>query len=579
MKHFIAAMLLPTLLLFASLPIDAAGAFSVLSTGHWAYRDLDRLAAAGLVPGFPFDTGDGGGKMGTAGQLLTRYEMALALSKALRAFKENGLYRSLERKGVEQALERLKREFGAELETLSLGVGLHAESSAADAQTVGLGLQIPASRAGLDSSRLQASVLADRDADALQADAVQADATAGAALDPVNQRHDSPRSLKLRAGLEAIRQSDATLARELAKSIGIELDANLQRDGMETLPAHRDGVGVLPDTRRGLQTSAGPLADQWNDALEWHAWNALSSFLLIPLVDLGDGGRSRAVRAGNGGLGYQSDSGGQRWLLDSLLVANLSFSPDLAGQPQGGGVANGSFGRLMFADAVNPRASTNVDASVGTSVRSSGGDHVDGIGNSGSGNSTGSNPGGGWLGWLQRLSLRHKVVRPDPKSDHLLQDMLGGGDSASGAVPAAPGVTALVDFVDIAALSDVPSAQERQRSASLGLGGRFNVGSGATLRGGVSLSRTLGEKASPTVATAKAGVDLRLSSTTTLSAGYEVERSRQGRETAAAVGLGYRLNDQATLAAGYQLVNFEEASGTGAGRRDGMARAELTVRF
>lgn len=76
MKKFafvVAAALLGT---FAPPALLLANSFADVPANHWAYDALARLAAHGILSGYPSGAGKGG-------RLLTRYEMASALSRAL----------------------------------------------------------------------------------------------------------------------------------------------------------------------------------------------------------------------------------------------------------------------------------------------------------------------------------------------------------------------------------------------------------------------------------------------------------------------------------------------------------------
>ncbi len=78
----------------------AANPFSDVPVGHWAYDSVNKLAAAGVVDGFPDGT-YGGDK------LMTRYEMAQIVAKAMA-------------KGAN--VDKLAAEFAEELDTLGVRV-------------------------------------------------------------------------------------------------------------------------------------------------------------------------------------------------------------------------------------------------------------------------------------------------------------------------------------------------------------------------------------------------------------------------------------------------------------------------
>ena len=80
----------------------AANPFSDLPAGHWAYASVAKLAAAGIVDGYP----DGSFK---GGNLMTRYEMAQIVAKALA-------------KGAIGADDKLVSEFADELDNLGVRV-------------------------------------------------------------------------------------------------------------------------------------------------------------------------------------------------------------------------------------------------------------------------------------------------------------------------------------------------------------------------------------------------------------------------------------------------------------------------
>ncbi len=78
----------------------AANPFSDVPAGHWAYDSISKLAAAGIIDGY----GDGTYR---GGQLMTRYEMAQIVAKALA-------------KGAN--VDRLASEFAKELDALGVRV-------------------------------------------------------------------------------------------------------------------------------------------------------------------------------------------------------------------------------------------------------------------------------------------------------------------------------------------------------------------------------------------------------------------------------------------------------------------------
>ena len=80
----------------------AANPFSDVPTGHWAYAAVAKLAAAGIVDGYPDGTYKGD-------RTMTRYEMAQIVAKALA-------------KGAIGADDRLVGEFADELDNLGVRV-------------------------------------------------------------------------------------------------------------------------------------------------------------------------------------------------------------------------------------------------------------------------------------------------------------------------------------------------------------------------------------------------------------------------------------------------------------------------
>ena len=80
----------------------AANPFSDLPAGHWAYGAVAKLAAAGVVDGYPDGTFKGD-------KTMTRYEMAQIVAKALA-------------KGAIGADDKLVSEFADELDNLGVRV-------------------------------------------------------------------------------------------------------------------------------------------------------------------------------------------------------------------------------------------------------------------------------------------------------------------------------------------------------------------------------------------------------------------------------------------------------------------------
>ena len=80
----------------------AANPFSDVPAGHWAYASVAKLAAAGIVDGYPDGTFKGD-------NLMTRYEMAQIVAKAYA-------------KGAIGADDKLMAEFADELDNLGVRV-------------------------------------------------------------------------------------------------------------------------------------------------------------------------------------------------------------------------------------------------------------------------------------------------------------------------------------------------------------------------------------------------------------------------------------------------------------------------
>ena len=78
----------------------AANPFSDVPAGHWAYDAVNKLAAEGVVEGYPDGTYGGD-------RLMTRYEMAQIVAKAMA-------------KGVN--VDKLAAEFAGELDSLGVRV-------------------------------------------------------------------------------------------------------------------------------------------------------------------------------------------------------------------------------------------------------------------------------------------------------------------------------------------------------------------------------------------------------------------------------------------------------------------------
>jgi hypothetical protein len=96
-KSLVAAM---ALAIGITASASAANPFSDVPAGHWAYESIAKLAAAGVVEGYPDSTFRGD-------KLMTRYEMAQIVAKAMA-------------KGAN--VDRLASEFAEELDALGLRV-------------------------------------------------------------------------------------------------------------------------------------------------------------------------------------------------------------------------------------------------------------------------------------------------------------------------------------------------------------------------------------------------------------------------------------------------------------------------
>mgnify|MGYP001152035353 FL=1 len=80
-------VLLLVALLIPGAPAGAAGPFSDVPAGHWAYSALEQLSEAGLVDGYP------SGFFSTS-RRLTRYEVALSVVRALERLSERSFRRT-----------------------------------------------------------------------------------------------------------------------------------------------------------------------------------------------------------------------------------------------------------------------------------------------------------------------------------------------------------------------------------------------------------------------------------------------------------------------------------------------------
>ena len=98
-KQFVTALVLALGISGTAL---AANPFSDVPAGHWAYAAVAKLAAAGIVDGYPDGTYKGD-------RTMTRYEMAQIVAKALA-------------KGAIGADDRLVAEFAEELDQLGVRV-------------------------------------------------------------------------------------------------------------------------------------------------------------------------------------------------------------------------------------------------------------------------------------------------------------------------------------------------------------------------------------------------------------------------------------------------------------------------
>ena len=98
-KQFVTALVLALGISGTAL---AANPFSDVPAGHWAYAAVAKLAAAGIVDGYPDGTYKGD-------RTMTRYEMAQIVAKALA-------------KGAIGADDKLVGEFADELDNLGVRV-------------------------------------------------------------------------------------------------------------------------------------------------------------------------------------------------------------------------------------------------------------------------------------------------------------------------------------------------------------------------------------------------------------------------------------------------------------------------
>ena len=92
---------------------DGADSFSDVPQGHWAYDALDYLAKDGVIEGMGDGTFQGG-------RTMTRYEMASIVAKAM---QKGGLGI-----GDEAVLEKLKNEYGTEIERLNKKVDANTKA-------------------------------------------------------------------------------------------------------------------------------------------------------------------------------------------------------------------------------------------------------------------------------------------------------------------------------------------------------------------------------------------------------------------------------------------------------------------
>ena len=95
----------------------AANPFSDVPAGHWAYASVAKLAAAGIVDGYPDGTFKGD-------NLMTRYEMAQIVAKAYA-------------KGAIGADDKLMAEFADELDNLGVRVAKLEKKADKDRQRDG----------------------------------------------------------------------------------------------------------------------------------------------------------------------------------------------------------------------------------------------------------------------------------------------------------------------------------------------------------------------------------------------------------------------------------------------------------
>ena len=107
-------------LLFSFAPVGAANPFAELPPGHWSYEAIEYLGAKGLLSGertWSF----------LDGRTVTRYEMAVLVSQAIRkaAEMEQGDELVLDGRVIGRAeldrIERLRKEFASELAVLGYG--------------------------------------------------------------------------------------------------------------------------------------------------------------------------------------------------------------------------------------------------------------------------------------------------------------------------------------------------------------------------------------------------------------------------------------------------------------------------
>ena len=114
-KSFAAALAAAVVMGASSTSFAAANPFSDVPAGHWAYKSVTDLAEAGIVEGY----GDGTYR---GDRVITRYEMAQMVAKALANIDRYEEIAGISRSSLKANIDRLTAEFRSELEALGVFV-------------------------------------------------------------------------------------------------------------------------------------------------------------------------------------------------------------------------------------------------------------------------------------------------------------------------------------------------------------------------------------------------------------------------------------------------------------------------